>query len=384
MEITQSITEITVQMLTEPTEITATTNAGVTEVNVTTDQSGPQGPKGDPGEAGPPGPQGEPGPQGVPGPQGPTGPQGEKGEQGDAGPRGPQGIQGETGATGATGPAGPQGPKGETGDTGPAGPKGDTGDTGPAGPQGLKGDTGDTGPQGPKGDTGPQGPQGDTGPQGPKGDTGYGVPTGGTTGQVLAKSSNADYAVTWVNQSGGGGGAVDSVNGQTGVVVLDADDVGALPDTTVIPTKTSDLTNDSGFITSADDVFWCTYGSTTSSEIESALTAGKIPMVKYGDYVYTFRYKSSTTNHRFVCNYGGKEKTIACQSGTWIPNGDLTFLTTSYTAPVTSVNGQTGAVTVTDTNTTYTFSISGNVITITPSSGTEQTITLPIYSGGVS
>ena len=46
------------------------------------------------------------------------------------------------------------------------------------------------------------------------------------------------------------GGAVDSVNGQTGTVVLDATDVGALPDTTVIPTKTSDLTNDSGFITS--------------------------------------------------------------------------------------------------------------------------------------
>ena len=33
----------------------------------------------------------------------------------------------------------------------------------------------------------------------------------------------------------GGGGAVDSVNGQTGTVVLDAGDVGALPDDTVIP-----------------------------------------------------------------------------------------------------------------------------------------------------
>lgn len=46
----------------------------------------------------------------------------------------------------------------------------------------------------------------------------------------------------------GTGGAVLSVNGQTGTVVLDAADVGALPDTTVIPTKTSDLTNDSGFV----------------------------------------------------------------------------------------------------------------------------------------
>lgn len=32
------------------------------------------------------------------------------------------------------------------------------------------------------------------------------LPSGGTSGQVLAKSSGTDYDVTWVNQSGGGGG----------------------------------------------------------------------------------------------------------------------------------------------------------------------------------
>ena len=42
---------------------------------------------------------------------------------------------------------------------------------------------------------------------------------------------------------------VKSVNTKTGDVVLTASDVNALPDTTVIPTKTSDLTNDSGFLT---------------------------------------------------------------------------------------------------------------------------------------
>lgn len=46
-------------------------------------------------------------------------------------------------------------------------------------------------------------------------------------------------------------GAVDSVNGQTGVVVLSASDVGALPSSTSIPSKTSDLTNDSGYITAS-------------------------------------------------------------------------------------------------------------------------------------
>ena len=46
-------------------------------------------------------------------------------------------------------------------------------------------------------------------------------------------------------------GGVSSVNGQTGDVVLNAEDVGALPGDTIIPSKTSDLTNDSGFITNA-------------------------------------------------------------------------------------------------------------------------------------
>ena len=41
--------------------------------------------------------------------------------------------------------------------------------------------------------------------------------------------------VTMAPGAPGGGGAVDSVNGQTGVVVLDAGDVGALPDSTVVP-----------------------------------------------------------------------------------------------------------------------------------------------------
>lgn len=54
-----------------------------------------------------------------------------------------------------------------------------------------------------------------------------------------------------VIEEGGGGGAVSSVNGKTGNVTLDAEDVGALPDDTNIPSNTSDLNNDSGFITKA-------------------------------------------------------------------------------------------------------------------------------------
>lgn len=100
----------------------------------------------------------------------------------------------------------------------------------------------------------------------------------------------------------------------------------------------------SGYITSANDIYWCTYGTTTSAEIETAINAGKCPMVKYTNYTYTLRYRNSSTNHRFVCNYGGKEYSVVCQSSTWMPDGTLTFLTS---APVTSVNTKTGAVSLT-------------------------------------
>ncbi len=85
----------------------------------------------------------------------------------------------------------------------------------------------------------------------------------GQTGDVVLTASDVGALpdtyvapVTSVNGMTGdvvisGGGAVDSVNGQTGVVVLDATDVGALPDTTVIPDSTSDLVNDSGFVNAA-------------------------------------------------------------------------------------------------------------------------------------
>jgi hypothetical protein len=58
--------------------------------------------------------------------------------------------------------------------------------------------SGNVGPQGPPGADGADGATGATGPQGPQGVPGGGVPAGGTTGQVLAKTSGADYATAWV------------------------------------------------------------------------------------------------------------------------------------------------------------------------------------------
>lgn len=167
-----------------------------------------------------------PGPQGPQGPTGPTGPTGLTGATGATGPQGeqgPQGIQGPTGATGATGPAGADGvtPVLSIGTvtTGAAGssasvnitgtapnyvinftiPRGDTGATGADGVTGATGPQGPQGPQGVQGDAGPTGPTGATGATGASGPAGPGIATGGLTGQILAKSSDTDYATTWID-----------------------------------------------------------------------------------------------------------------------------------------------------------------------------------------
>ncbi|MFJ9387687.1 hypothetical protein ACIRON_02630 [Nocardioides sp. NPDC101246] len=54
-----------------------------------------------------------------------------------------------------------------------------------------------------------------------------GIPSGGTTGQVLTKASGTNYDTEWADPTGGGGGgAVTSVAGKTGVVTLVKGDVG--------------------------------------------------------------------------------------------------------------------------------------------------------------
>lgn len=73
-----------------------------------------------------------------------------------------------------------------------------------------------------------------------------------------------------------GGGTVTSVNGETGAVVLGASDVGALPDNTSIPSNTSDLNNDSGFITSSD-IPVTSVNSKTGAVSLSASDVGALP-----------------------------------------------------------------------------------------------------------
>jgi len=135
--------------------------------------------------------------------------------------------------------------KGEQGEQGLKGDKGDRGEPGKDGKDGRDGIDGSTGKDGKDGDDGisvvdakvdfddtlvltlsngkeinvgeVKGEKGENGRDGNTGANGIGVPTGGTSGQVLAKNSGADYDTKWVTGGGGGSGTVTSVGG-TGTV----------------------------------------------------------------------------------------------------------------------------------------------------------------------
>lgn len=124
---------------------------------------------------------------------------------------------------------------------------------GPAGPAGVPGAKGDPGERGPQGVPGADGRDGYTprkgidyndGRDGINGRDGIDGKDAEVTGESVNEAVGIDVRNTLdghemrigaLEAGGGGGGAVSSVNGKTGAVVLRASDVGALPDTYTPP-----------------------------------------------------------------------------------------------------------------------------------------------------
>ena len=100
----------------------------------------------------------------------------------------------------------------------------------------------------------------------------------------LKVANLGDGSLTIINNKGEsvvftpstGGGAVDSVNGQTGTVVLD------------IPTKVSELENDSGYLTSHQDI------SNLATKVELQAVENKIPNVS--NFATTSYVETTITN----------------------------------------------------------------------------------------
>ena len=95
---------------------------------------------------------------------------------------------------------------------------------------------------------------------------------------------------------------VQSVNGKTGAVVLGASDVGALPADTAIPSKTSDLTNNSGFVNAAGAAsaapVQSVNGQTGAVNLTIPSTAADVGAMDASDYTsetWTFTLFDNTT-----------------------------------------------------------------------------------------
>lgn len=174
---------------------------------------------------------------------------------------------------------------------------------------------------------------------------------------VYGTGNQPPYPVTSVNGQTGDitiatGGNVDSVNGKTGVVVLTADDVGALPSTTVIPDKTSQLDNDSGYITNSalTDYAKKTEIPTKTSELTN--DSGYITNTALEPYAKTADVPTKTSqlnnDSGFITDAAltGYAKTTDIPTKTSQLDNDSHYITASE-APVQSVNTKTGVVVLT-------------------------------------
>lgn len=112
-----------------------------------------------------------------------------------------------------------------------------------------------------------------------------GTPTVGAVYQIFVPSGDMSMAFVIVpgTTEGTGESGVSSVNGKTGDVILNADDVGALSSSTIVPSKTSQLDNDSGFI---DDSALSGYAKTSEIPTQTSqltnnsgfITASDVPV----------------------------------------------------------------------------------------------------------
>ena len=169
-----------------------------------------------------------------------------------------------------------------------------------------------------------------------------GVPVVGTVYQVFIPFGNMSAAFIIVPGSGGGSGGsgVDSVNGKTGDVVLNAADVGALPNTTIIPSKTSQLTNDSGYITESSAPVKSVDGE-TGAVVTNAIKTTQQNLTDAQKTQARINIGAGTSS--FDGNYSSLSGKPTIPSKTSQLNNDSGFIT-SENAPVKSVNGKTGDV----------------------------------------
>lgn len=319
--------------------------------------------------------------QGAKGDTGPEGPQGPKGDPGETGPQGPAGADGAPGKDGAKGADGLPGKDGADGAPGKDGTNGRDGVTftpsmSDDGDLSWTNDGGKANPQtvnlkGPKGGTGAQGPQGATG----NGISGIALKSGthapGTSDVytiTLTDGTTFDFAVYNGANGQGAGDMLASVYDPQGkhqdVFKYVDDAIGAIPTPDVsaqikahnesktahpyirglIPTKTSQLKNDSGYLTQHQDISGKLDKTGDGSNVTAAFTAastrvniatGEKLSVLFGKIAKWFGDLGSLAFKSTVA-----KSDLASDVQTSLGKADSAL----QSAPVTSVNGATGEV----------------------------------------
>ncbi|MBQ3991218.1 MAG: hypothetical protein II630_10225, partial [Bacteroidales bacterium] len=99
------------------------------------------------------------------------------------------------------------------------------------------------------------------------------LPDDGTAGQILRRTADG---AEWSDEETGGGGAVDSVNGQTGTVVLGADDI-LMNDNTTVEDSVTDLKSALDDVETSLD-----FGSSATTVVTSTHTVANRYMTSLG------------------------------------------------------------------------------------------------------
>lgn len=172
------------------------------------------------------------------------------------------------------------------------------------------------------------------------------------TGNLSTEDLHIEAGVTSFNGQTGAitySAPVSSVNSKTGAVSLSASDVGALPDSTVIPTKVSELDNDEGFISGIDSTAVTTalgytpYNATNPDGFITGIDSTAVTTaLGYTPY-------SAANPNGYITGIDDSDVTTALGYTPYNATNPDEFVNATeaaQAAPVQSVNGQTGTVTL--------------------------------------
>ena len=244
-------------------------------------------------------------------------------------------------------------------------------------------------PQGIQGIQGIQGVQGIQGPTGATGATGAGVAVGGTTGQVLTKTSNADYATNWTTPTTGTvtsvGISAPSIFNVTGSPITSSGTLALSYSGTALPVANggTGATTLTGYVKGTGTTAMTANSTIPNTDITGLGTAstkdagaalgvatldasGKVPITELPaailgalNYQGTWDASSNTPTltssvgtkgYYYVVSVAGNTNLNGITDwilGDWAVYNGTVWQKVDNTEAVTSVNGQTGAVNIT-------------------------------------